>query len=123
MPTVSFDHFEIKEHIVRFYFPNNLVGSLNWIASILTPMLRRRPIWLERQFEDSKVLEVVKRMKIINKASGPKGFTMAFLQAHWDVTKGDVMMVFHNFHARDGGPKLAFIQSSSFEEVALALCG
>jgi hypothetical protein len=36
--------------------------------------------WLERPFEESEVLEVVKGMNS-NKASGPDGFTIAFFQA------------------------------------------
>jgi hypothetical protein len=36
--------------------------------------------WLERPFEESEILEVVRGM-INDKASSPDGFTMAFFQA------------------------------------------
>lgn len=31
---------------------------------------------------------------IKDKASGPKGFSMAFFQVYWDVVKEDVMRIF-----------------------------
>jgi hypothetical protein len=53
----------------------------------------------EREFEEGKVWEVVKAM-IGHKLLGPDGYSMVFFQACWDVLKGDIMNVFHDFHAR-----------------------
>jgi hypothetical protein len=52
-------------------------------------------IWLERDFEENEVWEVVKGMEG-DKAPGPDGFSMAFFQACWVVVKDDVMAVFLN---------------------------
>jgi hypothetical protein len=54
--------------------------------------------WLEREFEEMEVWEVVKAMNG-DKASGPDGFSMAFYQACWVVLKEDIMKVLHEFHA------------------------
>ena len=55
--------------------------------------------WLERDFEEEEVWEVVERMEG-DKAPGPNGFTMAFFQSCWAVVKRDVMAVFSKFHRR-----------------------
>jgi hypothetical protein len=81
---VTWDQFEIREHIVHFY--NILFTD------------QEEAIWLERPFEESEVLEVVKGMNR-DKVLDPDGFTMAIFQTCWDVIKEDVMMVFHEFHA------------------------
>jgi hypothetical protein len=52
--------------------------------------------WLERDFEEGEVLEVVKAMNG-DKASRLDGFYMAFFQACWSVLKGDTMKVFCEF--------------------------
>ena len=41
-------------------------------------------MWLERDFEEMEVWEVVKGMDR-DKTSGPAGFTMAFFQSCWVV--------------------------------------
>jgi len=56
-------------------------------------------IWLEREFEESDVLKVVKALNG-DKAPGSDSYSMAFFQACWDVLKEDIMKVFHDFHAR-----------------------
>jgi hypothetical protein len=50
-------------------------------------------VWLERDFEEMEVWEVVKGMDG-DKARGQDGFTMAFFQSCWVVVKHDVMAVF-----------------------------
>jgi hypothetical protein len=55
--------------------------------------------WLERDFDEGEVLEVVKDMNG-DKVSSPDGYSMTFFQACWDVLKEDVMKAFHDFHAR-----------------------
>jgi hypothetical protein len=54
---------------------------------------------LEATFEEREVWEVVKGMDR-DKAFGPDGFSMAFLQDCWDVIKVDIMVVFAEFHDR-----------------------
>jgi len=53
--------------------------------------------WLEREFEEREVWEVVKAMNG-DKVSGADGFSMAFFQACLVVLKEDVMKVLHEFH-------------------------
>jgi hypothetical protein len=56
-------------------------------------------VWLERDFEEMEVWEVVKGMEG-DKAPGLDGFTVAFYQSCWAVVKQDVMAVFSEFHRR-----------------------
>jgi hypothetical protein len=53
-------------------------------------------MWLERDFEEIEVLEVVKGIDG-GKAPGPDGFTMAFFKSCWVVVKHDVMAFFFFF--------------------------
>jgi hypothetical protein len=39
-------------------------------------------------------------MVIRRQPPGPDGFSMAFLQASWDILRLDIMKVFYEFHAR-----------------------
>jgi hypothetical protein len=55
--------------------------------------------WLEREFEEEEVFEVVKHMKG-DKASGPNGFSIDFIKACWGVIKEDFMAVFREFHSK-----------------------
>jgi hypothetical protein len=61
--------------------------------------------WLERPFEQSEVLDVVKGVTN-KKALGFDSFSIAFFQVCWEVIKADIMGVFHDFHA-----------SSKFEKI------
>ena len=56
-------------------------------------------LWLERDFEESEVLEVVKELQG-GKAPGPDGFTLGFVQTCWKVIKEDIMAVFKDFHTK-----------------------
>jgi len=56
-------------------------------------------LWLERDFEESEVFEVVKTLND-DKAWGLDGFSLAFFQACWEVLKEDVMNVFLEFHVQ-----------------------
>ena len=53
--------------------------------------------WLEKPFEESKVLEVIKEFNG-DKSPRPDGFSMAFFQACWEILKSDIMAMFHHFH-------------------------
>jgi hypothetical protein len=55
--------------------------------------------WLERPFEKSEVLKMVKGINN-EKTPSPDDFTMAFFQVCRDVIKADIMGVFHDFHTR-----------------------
>jgi hypothetical protein len=55
--------------------------------------------WLEREFEESEVYEVVRNLNG-DKALGPDGFSLAFFQKCWEVLKEDIMVVFKEFHGR-----------------------
>jgi hypothetical protein len=53
--------------------------------------------WLEREFEEEEVWEVVRKMKG-DKAPGPDGFSMAIFQKCWEVIRKDMMAMFKEFH-------------------------
>jgi hypothetical protein len=55
-------------------------------------------MWLEQDFKESDVFDVVKALKG-DKAMGLKDFSMALFQVCWEVFRVDVMNVFHEFHA------------------------
>lgn len=52
---------------------------------------------VDRAFEEMEVWEVVQDMNG-DKAPGPDGFSMGFLQSCWDVIKEDVTKVFLQLH-------------------------
>ena len=56
-------------------------------------------VWLEREFEEMEVWEVMKGMEG-DKAPGSDRFNMAFFQFCWAVVKHDIMAVFFEFHRR-----------------------
>lgn len=71
------------------------------MAYILVSLGRNRPsIELERPFEETKVLEVV---KVVNsdRALSLDGFSTAFFRVCWEMIKEDkdIMHIFHEFHA------------------------
>jgi protoheme ferro-lyase len=55
--------------------------------------------WLDRSFEESEVLEVVRHLNG-NKVSDLDGFSIAISQKCWEVLKDDAMEVFKEFHSR-----------------------
>jgi hypothetical protein len=92
----------MKTHIVQFY------------SHLYSEQCRWRPkpdglsfhsigaeegSWLERDFEESEVFEVVQAMNG-DKAPGPDGFSLAFIKACWVVLKEDIMAVFQEFHSK-----------------------
>jgi hypothetical protein len=56
-------------------------------------------LWLERDFEESEVLEVVKELQG-DKSPSPDGFSLGFVQTCWEVIKEDIMAVFRDFHSK-----------------------
>jgi hypothetical protein len=53
--------------------------------------------WLERPFQVKEVHQALHSMDG-DKALGLDDFTIAFLQSCWEIVKGDLICVFHNFH-------------------------
>jgi hypothetical protein len=53
-------------------------------------------VWMEREFEEEEVWEVVRKMKG-DKAPGPDGFSMAFFQKCLEVIKKDLMAFLRSF--------------------------
>ena len=84
---------------IKAYILSEALGDLGWIIKLFHPLMRRKKIWLERDFEEEEVCGVVKGMEG-DKAPTPDGFTMAFFQSCWAVVKHDVMAVFSKFHQR-----------------------
>jgi hypothetical protein len=99
---MSHDPNEVKEHIVQFY-QNLYTEQSNWRPRMdnqaFSSIDEEEKMWLERDFEEMKVWEVVKGMDG-DKAPGLDGFTMAFFQSCWVVVKHDVMAVFSEFYQR-----------------------
>jgi hypothetical protein len=99
---MSYDPNEVKEHIVQFY-QNLYTEQSNWRPrmdnQVFSSIDEEEKMWLERDFEEMEVWEVMKGMDG-DKAPGPDGFTMAFFQSCWVVVKHDVMAVFFEFYRR-----------------------
>jgi hypothetical protein len=55
--------------------------------------------WLEREFEEHEVWEVVRGLNG-DKALGSDGFAMNFFQKCWEVVKKDILVVFLEFHSQ-----------------------
>jgi hypothetical protein len=107
---MSHDPTEVKEHIVQFY-KKLYTEQSNWRPRMdnqaFSSIDDEEKVWLERDFEEMEVWEVVKGMDGDkapgpdgDKAPGPDGFTMAFFQSCWAVVKHDVMAVFSEFYRR-----------------------
>uniref|UniRef100_A0A2N9G4U0 Reverse transcriptase domain-containing protein n=1 Tax=Fagus sylvatica TaxID=28930 RepID=A0A2N9G4U0_FAGSY len=64
-----------------------------------TPIEDADAMWLERQFNEDEILEVIKGFNG-DKAPGPDGFSLSFFQHCWSVLKEDLMAVFHEFHVQ-----------------------
>jgi exonuclease III len=99
---VSYNHDEIKDHMVQFYstlFTENGGWRLTPKGMSLKSIGEEDCRWLEKDFEESEVWEVVKKMKD-DKAPGPDGFSMGFVKVCWRVIKEDVMAVFGEFHSK-----------------------
>jgi hypothetical protein len=85
---MSFDHYDIREHVVLFY--NQLFSEhFSWrpnLDGLVFDSIAEEPNWqlVERQYEEYEGLEVVKGMNS-DKVQGHDGFTMAFFQVYWDV--------------------------------------
>jgi hypothetical protein len=79
----------IKEHIVNFY-QQLYSKQYMWRPKVYgLPFLSIddwEKIWMEREFEESQVLEVVRNFNG-DKAPRPHGFFMAFFQKYWEVLK------------------------------------
>jgi hypothetical protein len=100
--SLSSNPIEIKEHMINFY-SKLFTESSGW-----RPVPEGLPMhsigeedcrWLEREFEESEVWEVVRHMKS-DKAPGPDGFSMGFIKACWGVLEEDIMAVFGEFHSK-----------------------
>ena len=84
---------------------NNCIENLMIDGAVTTnpnildfPRISRDNVdWLEKPFEESKVLEVIKEFNG-DKSPRPDGFSMAFFQACWEILKSDIMAMFHHFH-------------------------
>jgi hypothetical protein len=68
-------------------------------------ILESEASWLERPFEEEEARKVVFTLKG-DKAPGPDGFSMAFLQACCEVLSPDIMEVFSDFHDRGSFEKI-----------------
>jgi hypothetical protein len=97
---LSLDANEVKAHIVQFY-TQLLTESCSW-RPILDGLLFKsigseESLWLERDFEENEVLEVIKELQG-DKSPGPDGFSLGFVCTCWEVIKEDIMAVFRDFH-------------------------
>ena len=97
---VSTKQDRIVDHIEQFFM--NLYSEQQVqhpFSDILAfPRISRDNVdWLEKPFEESEVLEVIKEFNG-DKSPGPDGFSMAFFQSCWGILKSNIMVVFHHFH-------------------------
>jgi hypothetical protein len=60
--------------------------------------------WLSRPFELSEIEKVVKDSDG-NKSPGPDGFNFVFLKAIWNIFKGEIRIMFDQFHGIGSLPK------------------
>jgi hypothetical protein len=83
--SVSSDQPAIRDHIVQFY-DSLFSEQFSWRPKLdgldFDSIDVEEASWLERPFEESEVLDVVKGMNS-EKAPGPDGFSMAFFQVCW----------------------------------------
>ena len=99
--SMSYDSIEIREHIMQFY---NLLYSEQFSCPLKLDSLSFLSIdtdetnWLDRSFEESEVLEVVRDLNG-NKVSDLDGFSIAVSQKCWEVLLDDAMEVFKEFHS------------------------
>jgi hypothetical protein len=110
---LSSNQADISEHIVEFYkklFTEQCRWRLKVDGIAFESISEVEAGWLERDFEEEEVRKVVSKMNG-NKASGPKGFSMAFFQVCWDAVRMDIMKVFGALHA-GGGLKRASMPHS-----------
>jgi hypothetical protein len=68
--------------------------------------------WLEREFEESEVNEVVRNLNGDN-AVGPDGFSLDFFQKCWEVLKEDILAVFKEFHGRGHATFISLIHKKA----------
>jgi hypothetical protein len=96
------DPDSISEHVVNYY-ESLFSKPLSWrpqLDNLEFDMLNgEEASSLENPFEEREVREVIKGMDR-DKAPGLDGFSMAFFQDCWEVVKGDLIVVFEEFHAR-----------------------
>jgi hypothetical protein len=59
---------------------------------------------LERPFEEFEVKDMIASSQN-NKSPGPDGFNFEFFRSCWDLMKGDLMKIFHDFYANANMPR------------------
>ncbi|XP_040989014.1 uncharacterized protein LOC121236643 [Juglans microcarpa x Juglans regia] len=95
------DEEDVKAHIVNF-FEQLFSEKFSWrpkLDSLAFDSIEQLDAeWLEREFEEEEILDVVKGMDK-DKAPGPDGFTLTFFQECWDVVRDDILKVFAEFHS------------------------
>jgi hypothetical protein len=59
------------------YIWSKAIGEREWAIKLFSSIDEEEKVWLEREFEEMEVWEVMKGMEG-DKAPGPDGFTMLF---------------------------------------------
>jgi hypothetical protein len=96
---ISLNSKEIREHILQFYtrlYSEQFSWRPKLDGLLFNSIDVEEATWLERDFEESEVFEV---LKALNQGKAPKPFSLAFFQVCWEVLRVYVMNVFHEFHA------------------------
>jgi hypothetical protein len=95
------DSVVIKEHIANFY-KHLYFEQYMWRPKVdclsFLSIDKGERIWIEREFVESEVLEVVRNLNG-DKVLGLDGFSIAFFQKCWEVLKEDIMAVFKELHS------------------------
>jgi hypothetical protein len=97
----------IKEEICEYFVSH--FSEENWnrptMDGIVFPNLSvEEVVQLERPFEEMEVKEVIEASQN-NKSPGPNGFNFEFFRGCWEVIKGDLMKVFHEFFTNTTMPR------------------
>lgn len=94
---------DIKRHILSLYHKFYTETEL-WRPSL---NISNRPrlsedekLRSQRPFEEKEVLHIIKQSSI-DKGPGSDGYTMGFFSTCWEIIKGDIMNIVHNFHPRE----------------------
>jgi len=100
--SMNSDSTKIREHIMQFY-KRLYAEQFRWrpkLDGLSFPSIDAdERNWLERDFEENEVWEVVRYLNG-DKTPGHDGFFMASLKKCWEVVKEDILVVFKELHSQ-----------------------
>jgi exonuclease III len=97
----------IKEEICNYFvkhFSEERWNRPTMDGIVFPNILEEEATFLERPFEEGEVKDIIEGSQN-NKSPGPDGFNFEFFKGCWEVIKGDLMKVFHEFFANSTMPR------------------